>query len=222
MEIVYIALRERVQVQNSEVCIEDVADVYSGSETLTEQIKKIPLFQFQSSGQKDTTKKEDRQKVYRGNRQIVTMLFLVRAVRAVEDDCVVLPTGQQDCVVERIAAKPPGKLWNAGKLVFVCLICLAGGAFSIMAFHNDISVTDIFTRFYEVITGRKSNGFTLLELSYSVGLAVGIIVFYNHVGKRRISKDPTPIEVSMRTYEQEMNQAMIESWEREGKKIDVR
>ena len=70
--------------------------------------------------------------------------------------------------------------------------------------------------------GRKSNGFTLLELSYSVGLAVGIIVFYNHVGKRRISKDPTPIEVSMRTYEQEMNQAMIESWEREGKKIDVR
>lgn len=155
------------------------------------------------------------------SRQIVTMLFLVRAIKAAGKDCVVLPTGEQDCVVEQLSAKPPGKFWNICKLIFVCMICLAGGAFSIMAFHNDISVTDIFNRFYEIITGKESTGFTALELSYAVGLVAGILIFYNHVGKRRISKDPTPIEVSMRSYEQEMNHAMVESWEREGKKIDV-
>ena len=90
-----------------------------------------------------------------------------------------------------------------------------------MAFHNDISITDIFTQFYEIVTGQESNGFTILELAYSIGLAAGILVFYNHIGKRRITQDPTPIEVSMRTYEQDMNNAMIQAWEREGKKIDV-
>lgn len=203
MEIVYVALRERVQVNGSKVCIEDVADVYSGSSERTDQIKKIPLFQMQES------------------RQIVTMLFLVRAIKAEGKDCLVLPTGEQDCVVEQVSGKDKGKVLNVCKLIFVCMICLAGGAFSIMAFHNDISITDIFGQFYFIITGKESNGFTALELSYSVGLATGILIFYNHIGKRRISKDPTPIEVSMRSYEKEMNQAMVEAWEREGKKIDV-
>jgi hypothetical protein len=107
------------------------------------------------------------------------------------------------------------------KVALVCLLCMFGGAFSIMAFHNDISITDFFQGFYELVMGSASDGFTILEVSYSVGLMAGIVLFYNHIGKRRISKDPTPIEVSMRSYEKEMNEAMVASWEREGKKIDV-
>ena len=83
------------------------------------------------------------------------------------------------------------------RLVFVALLCFAGGAFSIMAFHNDISITDLFRQLYELVMGEKSSGCTILEMSYSIGLMVGIILFYNHIGKRRITQ-PTPIEVSMR------------------------
>ena len=69
--------------------------------------------------------------------------------------------------------------------------------------------------------GQPSNGYTLLEVSYSIGLAVGIIVFFNHIGGRRITKDPTPIEVAMKTYEDDVNTTLIETWNREGKSIDV-
>ncbi len=69
--------------------------------------------------------------------------------------------------------------------------------------------------------GQPAPGYTILEFTYSIGLALGIIVFFNHIGGRRITKDPTPIEVEMRNYERDVNDALIETADREGKTIDV-
>ena len=46
-------------------------------------------------------------------------------------------------------------------------------------------------------------------------------MFFNHIGGRRITKDPTPIEVEMRIYETDVNKALIETADRGGKVIDV-
>ena len=107
------------------------------------------------------------------------------------------------------------------KIVFVSLICFFGTAFTLMAFHNDIGITSVFGSFYENVTGKISNGFTILEITYTIGLAVGMCIFFNHIGGRRLTKDPTPIEVEMRIYEEEVNRALIATAEREGKEVDV-
>ena len=57
--------------------------------------------------------------------------------------------------------------------------------------------------------------------SHSIGLALGIIVFYNHIGGRRLTKDPTPIEVAMHNYEYDVDMALIELADREGVEEDV-
>ena len=90
-----------------------------------------------------------------------------------------------------------------------------------MAFHNDIGINDVFTKVYEMVMGQPGEGYSILELSYSIGLAFGIILFFNHIGGRRITKDPTPIEVEMRVYESDVNKALIETADREGKMLDV-
>ena len=69
--------------------------------------------------------------------------------------------------------------------------------------------------------GYPSDGYGILEVFYSIGLAAGIIIFFNHVGGRRITKDPTPIEVEMRIYENDVNKALIETADREGETIDA-
>ena len=61
-----------------------------------------------------------------------------------------------------------------------------------------------------------------MELCYSVGLGVGILLFYNHFGLKRLSKDPTPIEVEMRKYETDVNQVLIEGHNRQDGKLDVK
>ena len=72
-----------------------------------------------------------------------------------------------------------------------------------------------------MVMDEPSDGITILEISYSIGLASGIILFFNHIGGRRITKDPTPIEVEMRIYEDQVNNALVETADREGETIDA-
>ena len=69
--------------------------------------------------------------------------------------------------------------------------------------------------------GTTKNGFTVLELSYSVGLVVGILVFFYLFGKRKMSVDPTPIEVEMRLYENDIQTTVIAEYARKGQELDV-
>ena len=85
-----------------------------------------------------------------------------------------------------------------------------------MAFNNDVSTVKLFDQFYTLLTGQAPDGFTVLELTYSVGLSVGIIAFFNHIGGRRLSKEPTPIEVEMRLYEDDVNTTLIKTADRNG------
>ena len=91
-----------------------------------------------------------------------------------------------------------------------------------MAFHNDIQIQELFNKVHEMVTGRPSSGYSILEISYSLGLCVGIIVFFNHIGGKRISADPTPIEVEMRIYEDDVNQTLIDNADRMNIEVDTK
>ena len=110
---------------------------------------------------------------------------------------------------------------HAVKVVCVVLITFVGAAFSIMAFNNDVDTTKLFGQIYELLAGRPSDGFTMLELSYCIGLVIGILVFFNHFGKKRFSVDPTPMEVEMRLYENDIETTLVETYGRRGKELDV-
>ena len=107
------------------------------------------------------------------------------------------------------------------KTALVCLVSFFGTGFTIIAFHNDVGINDVFTEIYRIAMGAEPGGLNVLEVAYSLGLALGIIVFFNHIGGRRITKDPTPIEVSMRNYEEDVNKALVDTAGREGKEVDA-
>ena len=90
-----------------------------------------------------------------------------------------------------------------------------------MSFNNDVDAPKLFAQIYELITGKLSNGFTILEFTYSIGLIIGILVFFNHFGKKRFSVDPTPIEVEMRLYENDIQTTLVETYSRKGKEVNV-
>jgi stage V sporulation protein AA len=69
--------------------------------------------------------------------------------------------------------------------------------------------------------GTDKANVTELELFYCIGLAVGIIVFFNHIGKKKITSDPTPIQVEMRKYEKDVDTTFIENAGRKGHEHDV-
>ena len=79
----------------------------------------------------------------------------------------------------------------------------------------------MFRQIYKLVTGEESSGFTVLEISYSIGISIGILAFFNHFGKRRFSVDPTPMEVEMRLYENDIASTLVDIYSRKGDEVDV-
>lgn len=205
-ETLYLKLERNVEIQSEDVHLKDLGKLYCRDEKLLERIKTIKVMKF---------KEED------GGRKVICVLKLIQMLQEEYPALWVENIGEAEVVVEQVKTAKYKGIRQLAKIVFVCAICYFGAAFTIMAFHNDISIVRVFERIYENVTGQVSDGFTILEVSYSIGLALGIILFFNHIGGRRITKDPTPIEVEMRIYEDDVNNALVQTAGREGKTLDV-
>ena len=205
-EIVYLKAERNVEVKDDDVFLKDIAKVYCVNGNIAAKVKAIKVHRFAAQESK---------------RQVLGILKLIEMIQQACPNVTVENLGETDVLVERVNVdKHKGGIqWL--KIVFVASISFFGTAFTIMAFHNDVGITKVFGKVYELVMGQPSPGYSILEVSYSIGLAVGIILFFNHIGGRRITKDPSPIEVEMRIYERDVNDALIETADREGKTIDV-
>lgn len=204
MDIVYIKLEPKIQIPEEKVSVSDVAEIVCQNEVKKDQIKALCIHTFGIA-----------------DRDVVTSLYIVNEIEKNIKDIVVMPLGAEDVILERVPKKKPSRVLEIGKVIFVSMVCFFGTGFTIMAFHNDIGIRGVFEEISSLITGTGDSGVMVLELSYAFGLMAGILIFFNHIGKRRLTKDPTPIEVSMRNYEDDVNKTLSETWDREGKTIEA-
>ncbi len=203
---IYIKAEQNVELQTEDVFVKDIAGIFCSDPQTLAKVKAIKLHSFREG---------------QPQRQVISLLRVIEEIGRVCPNADVQSIGESAILVERVEVDRHKGPVQTLKLVFVALVSFFGTAFTIMAFHNDIGINEVFRRIYEMVTGSAGDGYGILELSYSVGLAVGITVFFNHIGGRRITKDPTPIEVEMRIYEEDVNKALIETADREGRTIDV-
>lgn len=205
-EIIYLKAERNVEVMEDDVFLKDIAKLYCTDSHIAAKAKAVKIHHFGNEGQK---------------RQVFGILKLIEVIQQACPNVTVENLGETDILVERVDINKHKGTVQFLKIVFVACISFFGTAFTIMAFHNDVGINKVFGKVYEMVMGQPSSGYTILEFAYSIGLALGIIVFFNHIGGRRITKDPTPIEVEMRIYEKDVNDALIETADREGKTIDV-
>lgn len=203
----YIKAEQNIELQSEDVYVKDIGKLTCTDEAVLAKVKTIKLHHF---------KKDAPQ------RQVISILKVIEEINKLYPNVTVESLGETDTLLEHIYVNKHKGFIQWIKLTFVAAVSFFGTAFTIMAFHNDIGINDVFTKVYGMVTGQQGDGYGILELAYSAGLAIGIIVFFNHIGGRRITKDPTPIEVEMRVYETDVNKALIETADREGKTMDVR
>lgn len=201
---VYLKCDRNVEVQSQDVFLSDLGEVRCQDEVLNAKLKTIKVHHFKKGESK---------------RFVISSLTLVEQMEQVCADIAVTVIGETDVLVEWISVDRHKGPVQWAKVVFVSLVSFFGTAFTIMAYHNDIGIHSVFTEVYSIIMGAEPDGVNALEVSYSLGLAGGIILFFNHIGGRRITKDPTPIEVSIRQYEEDVDKALIAMAGREGREL---
>ena len=223
---VYLKCDRNVECRSEDVFLKDIAALQCTDQQVLAKCKAIKVHHFTENDQAQGGKSADsgRRPWAGGAHQQRSVISVLKIISLMEEACpgiTVQSVGEADVVLERVQVpeyKGP-KLWC--KVALVCLVSFFGTGFTIMAFHNDVGINDVFSEIYKIAMGREPGGLNVLEVAYSLGLALGIIVFFNHIGGRRITKDPTPIEVSMRNYEEDVNKALVETASREGKEVDA-
>lgn len=204
--VIYVMAKQNVEAKNDEILLGDVASIYCEDSVVRAKANTLRIHKFRE-GQEP--------------RAVISMMKIIEMLTELVPGIKVVSIGEKAIVLEKISEKKYNGKAVPWKIALVAAVSFFGTAFTIMAFHNDIGISDVFSRTYEMVTGKKSSGCTMLEISYSLGLCLGIVVFYNHIGGRRITKDPTPLEVEMKIYEQNVNMTLVETAEREGIEIDV-
>ena len=84
-----------------------------------------------------------------------------------------------------------------------------------MSFHSDAQMSTVFENYYYIFFGERIENPAIINLPYAFGLAVGIIVFFNHLGNKKLTSDPTPIEVELSVYEDDVNTNIVDTLNKE-------
>jgi len=143
----------------------------------------------------------------------VSALDVVKYVNNRYRDIIITNLGEKETViVYEKESKTNGRFLNYIKTIIISIILFFGSSSAIISFHYDGEIRKVFDGYYNMFMGENKIN-NLIEIPYSIGIAGGIIIFFNHFGKSKITTDPTPIEVEMTEYENEVIENMIDNAE---------
>ncbi len=202
----YIKGDQSVEVTKLDVTLGDLVAMECSQQNIVSKLKTIKVMKIPEKGQK---------------RFVVSILKIIELIHKEYPNLEVQSYGSPDVIITYENQQQNNRLWQICKITFVTLTTFLGSAFAIITFNNDSGVPEIFDNIYKLVIGTTKKSFPILETSYSVGLVAGILVFFNHFGKKKISVDPTPIEVEMRLYENDIQTTVIAEYSRKGQEMDV-
>ncbi|MFJ2044261.1 stage V sporulation protein AA [Paenibacillus taichungensis] len=195
---VYVRLRSRIRIQRGRsVKLGDVAHLLTSPEEQEGRLLELELLR---PGPED------------GNLILIDILQIIPEIRRTLPDVTVELIGSGHTLVEVVvgSGKPSKSLF-----ILVWLLLFFGSALTIMNFHADVNMQEVQIRIVEMITGRRDEHPYLFQVAYSLGIGFGMAVFFNHLFKKKWNEEPTPLEVEMFLYQQNVDKyVVIEETER--------
>ncbi|GGF08872.1 stage V sporulation protein AA [Halobacillus andaensis] len=110
--------------------------------------------------------------------------------------------GPNQCVVhiERKKKKPPFFV-----VLFIWLLLFIGAAMAIMNFHYDVAMESVQQKLHYMLTGEEEKHPLWIQVPYSLGLGIGMILFFNHWFSKKFNEEPNPMEVEVFKYQEDLD-----------------
>ncbi|MDQ0219053.1 stage V sporulation protein AA [Peribacillus cavernae] len=201
--LVYVRMRHRVQVRSNQIVkIKDIAKLL-GQPVLVKELEETVLLKVTN---------ED------NNIIIVDLVQLVKEILDQNADIEIQAIGPSQTIIEVVYEK---KKVSWPLFIAVWILLFVGAAITIMNFHVDVSMQTVHQKLFKIITGKEDSKPLLIQIPYSFGLGLGMILFFNHFFRKRFNEEPSPLEVEMFNYQQDLDQYVIMNENKESiKKID--
>ena len=208
---IYISLQRKTTVTKKRVIqLKDIAEI-SAPGHVRRQAENLIVYKIE----------EDKKANY-----IISIIQVINAIVKEIPNAKVSNAGVENTVLQYLPDHyKENKLWEFCKLAAVALILFLGSAITIMTYHEDVSLVKVFSAIQEIFTGEKTNQPNWMSIPYSIGIGAGIIVFYNQFGTKKLTNDPTPIQVEMTKYDADINACLVDTSNRspmKGNRNDIK
>ncbi|AZU63211.1 stage V sporulation protein AA [Neobacillus mesonae] len=188
---IYIRMRNRVQTRPREtIYLKDAAQIIADDRELG-KLQQIVIHQL---SEKD------------GNIVIIDVMKVIELIAKQFAELEVQTIGPAQTIIEVVSKK---KGVSIPFFLLIWFLLFFGSALTLMNFHDDVSMRSVQEKIYTIITGKKETKPLLFQIPYSIGLGLGMILFFNHVFKKRINDEPSPLEVEMFNYQMDLDNYVI-------------
>lgn len=194
-ETLYIQIQKSVHIDKPTLYVSDIGELFCQNKTIENEINHIALKNLKDK---------------KGIRICMSAIEVVKEIQSKYPDVDVNSIGEPEFIVEYDVHKPRPRVLEYAIVFFVAAFTFLGSMYAIMAYNNDVGTVEIFENVYEFLGLSDYSDNNVLEIAYGIGLALGIIVFYNHFGSFKITKDPTPIQVEMDKYQKDIDDTLID------------
>ncbi|MEF2244901.1 MULTISPECIES: stage V sporulation protein AA [unclassified Paenibacillus] len=188
----YLRLKRKMYIKPEEtVTLGQIARLVTDNKALEQRLMDAELYKH---------RQED------GNRVVVDLLQIVQAIRQIEPLLSIESYGDPQVLlmVAEKRAQP-----RVAVLLVSWVLLFFGSGLAIMNFHTDVGMKDAQIRIVELITGQKSERPLWFQIPYSIGIGAGMVLFFNHLFRKRFNEEPNPLEVELFMYQENMNDYVI-------------
>lgn len=188
---IYLRLHKRIKVSpQATVKLGDIAQLIADEGALP-QLKKLPIREINKGD---------------GTHVILDIYEVIAKIKTVfkQNDVEYLGDPEIILEIEESVRKPP-----LVAVLAVWFLLFVGSGLAIMNFHTDVAMKQVHQRIYYLITGEHEKHPYILQIPYSLGIGMGMVIFFNLFFKKRINDEPSPLEVEMFLYQQNVDQYMI-------------
>ncbi|WP_400242098.1 stage V sporulation protein AA [Niallia sp. JL1B1071] len=202
-ETIYIRMKHRIQKKSDErIFLKDLAQIIATDELLS-SLKNVCLYHITEQDK---------------NIIIIDSTQVIREIKKRYKDLEIQLIGPAQTIIEVVFEK---KKVTLPFFILVWLLLFIGSGLTIMNFHEDVSMQTVHQRIFKMITGKEIEKPLIFQIPYSIGLGLGMVIFFNHVFKKRLNEEPSPLEVEVFNYQQSLDQYMIMHENKESiKKLD--
>lgn len=191
MELVYVRMRNRVHVRQEQVLfVKDVARII-GPDDIVKTLEQTKLLKVSRAD---------------NNIIIIDLIHMIQCIRNVDPTIEVQTLGPAQTIIEVIYEK---RRFSILSFLAVWFLLFIGAGITIMNFHVDVSMQEVHQKLFKIITGREDTKPLLIQIPYSFGLGLGMILFFNQFFKKRFNEEPSPLEVEIFNYQQDLDQYVI-------------
>lgn len=190
---IFVRLKETVAIPpNADIPLNYLTDIVAES-ALKHQIGKLQI-QFSH--------------IIKGKALVITALDVVKSIKTRFPDIRIHLVGNNDCLVTIKGNEI--KCWQRlFGVVLVSMLLFFGSAMAVMNFHADVSMPKVHQQIYWIVTGAELANPLIMQIPYSLGIGFGMLLFFNHLFRKEINNEPTPLEVEMFLYQQNVNQYIL-------------